>query len=81
MEGVIAAADRVTPERFRALVASSSDLLRKNLRLVTLNLSLPAQVSLHGIAKPDELFALLEGMEMRTALAEARTRYGQPELF
>lgn len=81
LEGVIAAADRVDPERFRALVAASSDLLRKNLRLTTLNLALPAQVSLHGAARPAELFGLLESMEMRSALADARRRYGEPELF
>jgi hypothetical protein len=35
----------------------------------------------HGVARPDELFALLEGMEMKSALADARKRYGEPELF
>jgi DNA polymerase-1 len=81
LEGVLAAADKLAPERFRAAVASSGDLLRKNLKLTTLNLSLPAQVSRHGVAKPDELFAILEAMEMKSALADARKRYGEPELF
>ncbi len=81
LEGVIGAADRLAPERFRASVAASADLLRRNLKLTTLNLALPAQASVHGVARPGELFALLEGMEMKSSLADARKRYGEPELF
>jgi DNA polymerase-1 len=78
---VIAAADRVNPERFRALVAASAELLRRNLKVTTLNLSLPPLPSAHPPAQPGELCAILERMEMRSALAEARERYGQRELF
>jgi DNA polymerase-1 len=81
LEGVIAAADRVAPERFRPVVSSSSDLLRRNLKVTTLNLSLPPPPSAHPSPRPSELYAILERMEMRSALAEARERYGQPELF
>src|SRR5580692_9225296 len=41
LEGVIAAADRISPERFRPAVASSADLLRRNLKITTLDLALP----------------------------------------
>ena len=35
-----------------------------------------------GEPMPEKLFALLESLEMRASLAEARTRYsGQRELF
>jgi DNA polymerase-1 len=81
LEGVVAAADRVLPERFRPLVAASAELLRKNLKLTTLNLALPPPGSEHTVARADELFGILERMEMRSALADARKRYGQPELF
>jgi len=81
LEGVIAAADRVNPERFRQVVAASADLLRRNLKVTTLNLSLPPLPAAPAGAKPGELYAILEKMEMRSALAEARQRYGQPELF
>jgi DNA polymerase-1 len=81
LEGVIAAADRVAPERFRPLVASSADLLRRNLKVTTLNLALPEQAGARGALRTAEVFAILERMEMRSALAEARQRYGQPELF
>ncbi len=81
LEGVIAAADRINPERFRAVVASSADLLRRNLKVTTLNLALPAPGEEHTEARPGDLYGLLEEMGMRSALAEARERYGQPELF
>jgi DNA polymerase-1 len=81
LEGVLAAAGRIAPERFRAAVASSADMLRRNLKVTTLNLSLPPPSGESGSARPAELYGILESMEMRTALAEARQRYGQPELF
>jgi DNA polymerase-1 len=81
LDGVIAAADRIVPERFRAAVASSADMLRRNRRITTLNLSLPPPAAVRGDARPAELYSILESMEMRSALAEARQRYGQPELF
>jgi DNA polymerase-1 len=81
LEGVIAAADRIEPERFRAAVASSADLLRRNRRITTLNLSLPPPAAVRGSVRTAELYGILESMEMKSALAEARQRYGQPELF
>jgi DNA polymerase I len=81
LEGVIAAADRIAPERFRAPLAAAADRLRVNLRLTTLNIALPPPSPEHTAPRPDELFGILERMEMRSALAEARGRYGQPELF
>ncbi len=81
LEAVIAAADRLDPERFRTSVASSAGLLRRNLKVTTLNLTLPPPPQDAGGARPAELYGILESMEMRSALAEARQRYGQPELF
>jgi DNA polymerase-1 len=81
LDGVIAAADRVAPERFRAALASSADRLRMNLRITTLNLSLPPPAAPPASARPTELFGILESMEMKSTLAEARKRYGQAELF
>jgi DNA polymerase I len=81
LEGVIAAADRLAPERFRAAVASSADRLRMNLRITTLNLSLPPPPSAPAEVEASALYAILERMEMKSALADARKRYGQPELF
>ena len=81
LEGVIAHAAELQPERFRATVASEADKLRRNLKLTTLNVALPSLVLSKPTPAPEELYRLLEELEMRSALQEARQRYGQPELF
>ncbi len=82
LEGIIAAAGELKPDRFREAVARDADRLRMNLKLTTLSgkPSLP-QVS-PGEPQVTVLFRLLETMEMRSTLAEAQKRYsGQAELF
>jgi DNA polymerase-1 len=81
LEGVIAHAAELQPERFRTTVSAEAEKLRRNLKLTTLNVSLPSLVLSAPTPAPDELYRLLETLEMRSALAEARQRYGQPELF
>jgi DNA polymerase-1 len=82
LEGVLAHAGEISPERFREAVAASGDRLRLNLKLTTLNLALPPVATGKTEPKPAELFRLLEELEMKSSLAEARTRYsGQAELF
>ena len=81
LEGVIEGASRLVPERFRELVASSAGLLRRNLRITTLNLDLPPGTGGSREVCTEDLFRILEEMEMKGALAEARERYSQPELF
>lgn len=75
LECVIAKAGELKPERFRALVAANAEQLRRNLRLTTLNLSLPAIKPEWRTPQPEELFRLLDGYEMRTTAADARKRY------
>ena len=81
LEGVIAHAAALQPERFRTAVSAEAEKLRRNLKLTTLNVSLPSLVLSAPTPAPEELYRLLETLEMRSALAEARQRYGQPELF
>ena len=81
LEGVIAHAAEVKPDRFRAAVAADAEKLRKNLKLTTLNLSLPTVAAEKTAPQIAELLRLLESFEMRSTLAEARSRYTQPELF
>ena len=81
IEGVIAHADELTPERFRDAVRAGADHLRRNLKLTTLNLSLPTVMAVKPVVAAMELFALLESLEMKSGLTEARTRYGQPEFL
>ncbi len=82
IEGLIAAAQSVKPERFREVIAARTDDLRRNLKLTTLNLALPVQPP-GRLVEPDvnAVLRILGEMEMRGALAEAQKRYAQPELF
>lgn len=82
LEGVIAAAGSLKPERFREQVAARAEDLRRNLKLTTLRTSSPLPWIEPGRPDPARLFSLLEAMEMKSTLAEARRRYtGQQELF
>jgi DNA polymerase-1 len=81
LEGVIAHASELKPDRFREAVAADAERLRLNRRLTTLNLALPTVAAEPTAVRAAELFRLLEEMEMKSALAEARTRYEQRELF
>ena len=82
LEGIIAHAAELKPERFREVVAQQAPALRINLQLTTLCLKTGLPTTSPG--RPDEakLFALLESLEMKSSLAEAKERYsGQAELF
>jgi len=83
LEGVIAHASELKPERFQEAVRNQTEGLRRNLKLTTLNLSLPTVSAEKPVAQPTELFRLLTELEMKSALAEAQRRYGlgQGELF
>ncbi|MDD3181043.1 MAG: 5'-3' exonuclease H3TH domain-containing protein [Opitutaceae bacterium] len=82
LEGVLAHAGELQPERFRETVLAEAGKLRRNLKLTTLRTNCPMLMLAPGRPETAKLFALLDAMEMRTALAEARRRYsGQGELF
>lgn len=83
LEGVIAHASELKPERFQEVVRNQTEGLRRNLKLTTLNLSLPTVSAEKPAAQPTELFRLLGELEMKGCLAEAQRRYGlgQGELF
>jgi len=81
VEGVIAHAAELKPERFREAVAARVDDLRRNLKLTLLNTALPRPVTEVGQVAVGEVIRFLEEYEMRTAAEEARRRYEQPELL
>jgi DNA polymerase-1 len=83
LEGVIAHSAELKPDRFQEAVRTQADRLRLNLKLTTLNLSLPTVAAEKGAAQPAELFRLLAELEMKGCLGEAQRRYGlgQGELF
>jgi len=82
LEGIIAHAAELKPERFRTVVAEQADRLRRNLKLTTLRTESPMLHVGPGEPAASRLFALLESLEMKSSLEEARGRYsGQAELF
>lgn len=82
IEGVIAHAAELVPERFRTLIQERAEDLRRNLKLTTLDLSLPTVAAAVTPVKAEELFDLLEVWEMKSSATEARERYSrQPEFL
>ncbi len=81
LEGILAHAAELEPERFRAAVAADAERLRRNRTITTLNLKLALVPTERPPPRTAELFRLLDEMEMKSALAEARKRYLEPELF
>jgi len=81
IEGVIANVEMIKPERFQEALRAATDNLRRNVKLTTLNLSLPVVPAEKPPMQVDELFRLLAEMEMKSTLAEAQKRYTQAELF
>ena len=82
LEGIIAHAAELKPERFRELLAQQADGLRLNLKLTTLRSESPVPMVAPGAIQEARLFTLLESLEMKSSLAEARERYaGQQQLF
>jgi DNA polymerase I len=70
------------PERFRAVVAQQAEDLRRNLKLTTLRQESPLLMVGPGEPAAERIFALLESLEMKSSLADAKLRYsGQRELF
>lgn len=80
LEAVIAAAATLQPARLAPQVAASAERLRTNLRLTRLETGLPARDLTSRPVDAPRLFALLESLEMRSHLAEARRRH-EPRLF
>ncbi len=82
LEGIIAHAGALKPERFCLVVAQEADKLRRNLKLTTLRTESPLLHVAPAEPAAGKIFALLESLEMRSSLAEAKERYtGQRELF
>ena len=82
LEGIISHAAELKPERFRDSVAQRAIGLRLNLKLTTLRAESPVPLVFPGGIQESKLFALLESLEMKSCLAEAKKRYsGQIQLF
>ena len=63
-------------------MAAQAAALRLNLKLTTLRTTSPLLMVGPGTSQAERFFTLLESLEMKSSLAEARKRYsGQQELF
>ncbi len=81
LEAIIAGASELVPARFSPMVAAEAERLRLNRQLTTLNLALPTLPAVRATPDGSAVIALLEELEMRGSVAEARQRYQQQELF
>lgn len=81
LEGIIAHADEVKPDRFREKITADAERLRLNRQLTQFDLNLPTVAAEQTEPQIGELLRLLEELEMKSTLNEARKRYTQPELF
>lgn len=68
VESIIRRADWLKPEKFRGKVAESAEILRRNLKLVTLDKSAPFGEISCGAPNFDAVLAFLESMEMKRAI-------------
>lgn len=76
-EGVLAAADTLTPERFRPIVRDSVDLVRRNRKMVELRSALPLPVPFAELSlRPDPArqVELFQKLEFRRFAREAEAR-------
>lgn len=82
LEGILAHAAELKPERFREAVGSKAEALRRNLKLTTLSTRSPMPMVAPGEVQLGRLVEILEAHEMKSTAAEARKRFGgQRELF
>lgn len=82
LEGIIANAAHLKPERFRAAVEAQAEALRRNRKLTILSCKSPMPMVAPGPVQLNRVIEILEGLEMKSTAAEARKRYGgQQELF
>jgi DNA polymerase I len=75
MAAVIDYCGELQPKRFQSVVHLRQDDLRRNLKMTTLDANhAVSDADATATAKPDELIALLEELEMRTAARDAQKR-------
>lgn len=82
LDAIIANAGQLKPERFRGPVAERAADLRRNLQLTLLSDKSPLVMIEPGDPDVERLCTLLESMQMKSTVTEARVRYSkQGELF
>lgn len=77
LEGVIANCGDLKPVRFQSLVHQRRDDLRRNLKLTTLDFDVPTDSLECAPRDAAAVVALLEELEMKRGVIDARQRYGK----
>lgn len=81
LEGLLDHASELKPDRFREKIEAHRENLERNRQLTTLNCNVEVPPFQRFKSDPEGLFTLLEELEMKAHLKEARRRYAEPDLF
>ena len=82
IEGIMANAPSIKPPRFQTLLPELEERLKINRKIICFDLTHHGKMELDtGKLDVPELCGILEEMEMKTHVAEAKKRYEQAELF
>lgn len=80
LQGVISNADQLKPIRFREILPAMVERLKINRQIIAFDPDCGPESITDGTVDASALFSILEEMEMKTHLKEARKRYAQGEL-
>lgn len=80
IEGISENASQLKPVRFQEIVPEMQETLAINRKIITFDPECGPESIPSGQVDPNNLFRILEEMEMNTHLTEARKRYSQGEL-
>jgi len=80
IEGVSSNSSSLKPVRFQEIVPTMSEQLAINRKIITFDPDCGPEFIPSGVVDPTSLFKILEEMEMKTHLKEAKKRYSQGEL-
>lgn len=75
LEGVINNCGDLKPDRFQRLVYEGRDLLRRNLKVTTLDFNVPVDSLECAPREAEAVVRLLDELEMRRGVSDARLRY------
>lgn len=80
IDNIFANAEKLKPVRFQELVGTMVDRMAINRKIITFDPDCGPESIPAGSVDPAALYKILEEMEMRTHLEEAKRRYSQGEL-
>lgn len=76
IDNIIAKANYIQPARFQLVLPDMKELLRKNVQMIKLDTSLNVDAISESAPDSGSLITILESMEMRTILKDAKRRLG-----